>query len=93
MFITKRRFALRAEERILQGVASILCYNNIDNTIGSLCKQLERMIDYRRWEIFIKRCFPMFFPLSIFHKAKYQQLNPETLFYLTYENARVLMSN
>ena len=35
----------------------------------------------------------MFFPLSIFHKAKYQQLNPETLKYLTYENARVLMSN
>lgn len=35
----------------------------------------------------------MFFPLSIFHKAKYQQLNPKTLTYLTYENARVLMSN
>ena len=35
----------------------------------------------------------MFFPLSIFHKAKYKQLNPETLTYLTYENARVLMSN
>ena len=35
----------------------------------------------------------MFFLSSISHEAKYQELNLETLAYLTNENARVLKSN